>query len=106
MPKLLVVIGITGIQGGSVADAFLTAENWRVWGITRDPSKPAAQEWISRGAEVVCADIDDVESLMTVFAGAHAIFAMTDYWYPIRDPAVRAKATERAESVQISYVPN
>ncbi|KAF2194364.1 NAD(P)-binding protein [Zopfia rhizophila CBS 207.26] len=98
MSKLLVVIGITGTQGGSVADAFLTAENWRVRGITRDPSKPAAQEWASRGVEIVPADMDNIESLVTAFAGAQAIFAMTDYWYPIRDQAVRAKATERGIS--------
>jgi hypothetical protein len=98
MSKLLVVVGITGTQGGSVADAFLDAGNWQVRGITRDPSKPAAQEWASRGVEIVSADMDNVESLVTAFAGAQAIFTMTDYWYPIRDPAVRAKATERGIS--------
>ena len=98
MSKVIVVIGITGTQGGSVANAFLADKNWRVRGITRDPSKPAAQEWATRGAEIVSVDIDDIESLEAAFTGAKAIFAMTDYWYPIRDPAVRARATERGIS--------
>jgi uncharacterized protein YbjT (DUF2867 family) len=70
MSKLLVVVGITGNQGGSVADAFLTDKNWRIRAITRDPSKPSAQEWASRGVEVVRADMDDIDSLTAAFTGA------------------------------------
>lgn len=95
MPKLVVVVGITGNQGGSVADTFLTDENWHVRAITRDPSKPAAQTWTSRGVELVAADQDDVDSLTKAFTGAHAIFAMTDYWAPLSDPKLRATAAER-----------
>lgn len=95
MLRLVVVVGITGNQGGSVADSFLADDNWRVRAITRDPSKPAAQEWAARGVELVAADQDDVDSLTKAFKGAHAIFAMTDYWAPIHDPKVRAMAAER-----------
>lgn len=95
MSRLVVVVGITGNQGGSVADAFLTDDDWRVRAITRDPSKPVAQEWKSRGVELVAADQDDVESLTKAFTGAHAIFAMTDYWAPLSDPKLRATAAER-----------
>ncbi|EKG18554.1 NmrA-like protein [Macrophomina phaseolina MS6] len=92
MSKLVVVIGITGNQGGSVADAFLNDKNWRIRAVTRDPSKASAQEWAARGVEVVRADLDDVPSLTEAFTGAHAVFAMTDYWAPLADPAVRAAA--------------
>lgn len=95
MSRLVVVVGITGNQGGSVAESFLTDNNWRVRAITRDPSKPAAQEWAARGVELVAADQDDVDSLKKAFTGAHAIFAMTDYWAPLSDPKVRAAAAER-----------
>lgn len=95
MSKLVVVVGITGNQGGSVADTFLTDNNWRVRAITRHPSKPAAQEWKSRGVELVAADQDDVDSLTKAFTGAHAIFAMTDYWAPLSDPKLRATAAKR-----------
>lgn len=95
MSNLLVVIGITGNQGGSVADAFLTDENWRIRAVTRGPSKPAAQKWAARGVELVRGDLDDVKSLVAAFTGAQAIFAMTDYWFPLSDPAVRRQAIER-----------
>lgn len=95
MSKLVAIVGITGNQGGSVAESFLADPNWRVRAITRDPSKPAAQEWIARGVELVAADQDDVDSLTKAFKGAHAISAMTDYWAPMHDPKVRATAAER-----------
>ncbi|KAG6364490.1 hypothetical protein INS49_006091 [Diaporthe citri] len=79
MSRLVVVVGITGNQGGSVADTFLADTNWRVRAITRDPFKPVAQEWTAPGVELVAADQDDVDSLTKAFTGAHAIFAMTDY---------------------------
>lgn len=95
MSRLVVVVGITGNQGGSVAESFLADTNWRVRAITRDPSKPAAQKWAARGVELVAADQDDVDSLTKAFTGAHAIFTMTDYWAPMSDPSVRATAAKR-----------
>ena len=95
MSKLLVIVGITGNQGGSVADAFLPDKSWRIRAITRDPSKASAQEWASKGVELVQGDMDDIPSLTHAFAGATAIFAMTDYWYPLFDPQVRAEATRK-----------
>ncbi|CAG5178344.1 uncharacterized protein ALTATR162_LOCUS8653 [Alternaria atra] len=95
MSKLVVVVGITGNQGGSVADAFLSDSSWRIRAITRDPSKPSAKEWASRGVELVQGDMDDVASLTKAFTGATAIFAMTDYWFPLSDPKVRAEAEQK-----------
>lgn len=55
--KLLVVFGATGVQGGSVVNSILndpkTAATFKVRGITRDTSKPAAQKLQERGVEVV-----------------------------------------------------
>lgn len=95
MSKLLVVVGITGTQGGSVAEAFMADSSWRIRGITRDTSKPTAQEWAARGVEMVSGDVDNVDSLVSSFLGARAIFAMTDYWYPIRNPLVREEAVKQ-----------
>lgn len=57
MSKLLTVFGATGNQGGSVikavlADAVLSKE-FKIRGITRDVSKPAAQALSNKGVEVV-----------------------------------------------------
>jgi uncharacterized protein YbjT (DUF2867 family) len=55
--RLLVVFGATGKQGGSVIKSILddpvTAAQYSIRGITRDPSKPAAQELAASGVECV-----------------------------------------------------
>lgn len=55
--KILVVFGATGIQGGSVINSILgdprTAREFKIRGITRDPSKPHAKALINRGVECV-----------------------------------------------------
>lgn len=55
--KILVVFGATGVQGGSVIKSVLgdsrTAKEFKIRGITRDPSKPNAQALIKKGVECV-----------------------------------------------------
>ncbi len=55
--KLLVVFGATGNQGGSVIKSVLadprTAKEFKIRGITRDPSKPNAQALTEKGVEMV-----------------------------------------------------
>ena len=81
--KLLVIIGITGQQGSSVAKVFQDEPGWRIRGITRKPAKyPELQE---QGIELVSADLDDETSLTKAFAGANAIYAMTDFWAALQD---------------------
>lgn len=57
MSKIITVFGATGNQGGSVIkhildDAQLSKE-YKIRGITRDPSKKPAQDLIKQGVEVV-----------------------------------------------------
>lgn len=40
---------------------------------------------------MVRADIDDPSTLIPAFQGAHAIFAVTDFWSPFFDPANQSK---------------
>lgn len=82
---LFVVVGSTGTQGRSVIEAIASDKNeYRVRGITRDSSKPAAQELERLGCEVVEADADDAASIEKAFQGAEIVFGMTnsDYWSP------------------------
>ena len=57
MSKLITVFGATGIQGGSVIRNLLAdtelSKIYKVRGVTRDSSKPAAKELESQGVEVV-----------------------------------------------------
>lgn len=56
MSKLITVFGATGRQGGSVIKAILAdtilSKEYRIRGITRDVSKPAAQALLKQGVEV------------------------------------------------------
>lgn len=57
MAKLITVFGATGQQGGSVIRAILQddtlSKEFKVRGITRDISKPAAQALLKQGVELV-----------------------------------------------------
>lgn len=79
--RRLVVFGVTGQQGGSVANYVLDdpelSKQYKVRGVTRDPSKPAAQALLQKGAEIVQGDADDAESLKRVLKCAHTVFAIT-----------------------------
>ncbi|PHH52734.1 Beta-glucosidase 1B [Ceratocystis fimbriata CBS 114723] len=90
-PKLIIVLGATGNQGGSVARRFLQA-GFRVRGICRDISTEPAVKLASLGAEMVSANLDNLETLIPAFAGANIIFSVTQYWEPFF--AGRAKAAE------------
>ncbi|KAF7189278.1 NmrA-like family domain-containing protein 1 [Pseudocercospora fuligena] len=81
--KLLVVLGITGQQGGSVAKVFSDLEpTWRIRGITRNPSSPASQSLLKENPsiELVSGNLDDQASLEAAFKDADAIFSVTDFW--------------------------
>lgn len=94
MTKIICVIGVTGNQGGSVAQRFLKDSNYQVRGITRNPTSSAAQKLSSQGVQIINADLDDVESLIKAFEGTNIIFSVTNYWEPFFRPDCRAKAAE------------
>ncbi|KAF9318536.1 hypothetical protein BG003_011080 [Podila horticola] len=81
MNKLLVVFFATGQQGGSIIDYVINdptlSKEYKVRGITRDPSKPEAQILTKKGVQVVKADMDNRESLKQAMQGAHTVFAAT-----------------------------
>lgn len=85
MSKLLVVFGATGQQGGSVIDFVLhdpeLSKGYSLRAITRDTSKPAAQNLQERGVELVSADVDDSQSLPAAVANAHTVFIVTTTIY-------------------------
>ncbi|KAJ8453488.1 hypothetical protein ONZ45_g19696 [Pleurotus djamor] len=79
---LFVVIGATGLQGGSVVHAIQASKQaYRVRFVTRDASKATAKE-LQKLGPVVEADVSDVSSLKSAFEGASIVFActVTDYF--------------------------
>ena len=72
MPKkILVVFGATGVQGGSVVKSILadpsTAEQFKIRGVTRDPSKPNAKALTAKGVECVVVSQTPLQSLPSAF---------------------------------------
>ncbi len=80
--KTIVVTGATGAQGGGLARAILNDTNsaFRVRAVTRNPQSDNAKALARNGAEIVTADLDDVESLKKAFKDAYGAFCVTNYW--------------------------
>ena len=74
--KIIAVVGSTGAQGGGLVHAILNDPNggFAARAITRDPNKDKARALAAQGADVVKADLDDVESLKKAFAGAYGVY--------------------------------
>ena len=104
--KIIAVIGSTGTQGGGLVRAILADPNggFAVRAITRDPNKDAAKALAAKGAEVVSANLDDVESLKKAFAGAHGVYAVTNFWEHFSAEKEKAQAKNIAEAAKAAGV--
>ncbi len=80
--KIIAILGATGAQGGGLARAILSdpSSEFAVRAITRDPGSDKAKALAALGAEIVKADVDDVESLKSAFNGAYGAFCVTFFW--------------------------
>lgn len=74
--KLILVTGATGSQGGAVVQALLK-QGWRVRGMTRNASSPAAGLLRQQGVEIVVGDFTDQDSLVRAARDVDTIFTMT-----------------------------
>jgi len=78
-PKKILITGITGNQGGSVA-AELAGSGFQLEGMTRKPDSPAAQALRKQGVTIVQGDLDDAASLTKALAGAWGVYAVQNTW--------------------------
>ncbi|MGD9905275.1 MAG: NmrA/HSCARG family protein [Vicinamibacterales bacterium] len=100
--KVIAVVGATGAQGGGVARAILADPQggFAVRALTRDPQSPAARELAAAGAEVVAADVDDVESLKRAFSGCYGAYCVTFFWAHFSPEKELAQARAMAEAAK------
>ncbi|KAJ5910489.1 NmrA-like family protein [Penicillium tannophilum] len=103
MSQLIVILGITGVQGSSVADTYLLNADWKIRGVTRNPESDKAKQWAAKGVEIVKGDLDDVVSLKRAFVGADVIFGVTDFWTIFQDPESQTKKKPGQELVEYCY---
>lgn len=102
MAHLVIVVGATGTQGGSVVNSLLQDSTYRVRAITRNPDSDAGKALKAKGAEVVGANLNDEESLVNAFTGAYAIFAVTNFFEPAMSVGIdQARKIEYQQAVNM-----
>jgi len=87
---IVVVSGVTGRQGGSIAKALLEDGNWNVRGLTRHAGSQRALEFSSKGVEIIAVDWQNKGELASALENCYAFFALTDYW----DSSTKENETE------------
>jgi len=107
--KTIVVIGATGAQGGGLVRAILNdpKSGFRVRAVTRNTGSDKARELARQGAEVVAADIDDLDSVKRAFEGAHGAYCVTNFWEhfsPEKELAQAANLAEAAKQAGLGHV--
>src|SRR5678810_231944 len=104
--KIIAVIGSTGTQGGGLVRAILADPNggFAVRAITRDPNKDSAKALAAKGAEVVSANLDEVESLKKAFAGAYGVYAVTNFWEHFSAEKEKVQAKNIADAAKAAGV--
>lgn len=100
--KIIAVVGATGAQGGGLVRAILSDKGggFTARAITRDPSSDKAKELAKLGAEVVAADVYDLESLKRAFQGAHGAYCVTFFWAHFSPEKELAEATAMAQAAK------
>ena len=100
--RIIAVVGATGAQGGGLARALLQDPKspFRVRALTRTPTSDAARRLAEQGAELVTADLDDLDSLVRAFEGAYGAFCVTNYWEHHSPDREHTQATNLAEAAR------
>jgi uncharacterized protein YbjT (DUF2867 family) len=107
--KTIAVVGATGTQGGGLARAILKDPqgDFRVRALTRNPRSEKAAELARLGAEVVEADLDDLDSLRRAFHGAYGAYCVTNFWEhfsPEREILQAANMAQAAKDARLEHV--
>jgi uncharacterized protein YbjT (DUF2867 family) len=107
--KLIAVVGATGAQGRGLVRAILNDPQggFSARALTRDVNSDKAKELARLGAEVVAADVDDLESLKRAFQGAYGAYCVTFFWAhfsPEKELAEAANMAQAAKHAAIQHV--
>src|SRR5256714_8023115 len=100
--RVIAVVGATGAQGGGLVRAILNDKNgpFAARAITRNVNSDKARALADAGAEVVAADIDDVQSLKKAFEGAHGAFCVTNFWEHFKPEKEISQARNMAQAAK------
>src|SRR5215471_15339478 len=73
--RTILITGVTGNQGGAVAQA-LQGSGFHLRGLTRTPDSQRAAALARQGIEIVKGDLDDEATLRRALAGAWGVFGV------------------------------
>lgn len=76
--KKILVVGVTGQQGGAVARQLLKDE-WQVYGLTRNANSPTAQAVSAKGIQLIEGNLDDRASLDKALEGMYGVFSVQNF---------------------------
>lgn len=104
--KIIAVVGATGLQGGGLVRAILSDTNsgFAARALTRNITSDKAKNLSQLGAEVVAANLDDVESLKRAFAGTYGAFCVTNFWEHQSPEKESAQAVAMAQAAKHASV--
>ena len=77
--RTILITGVTGNQGGTVARA-LQGSGFCLRGLTRKPESERAAALARHGVDVVKGDLDDEATLRRALAGAWGVFGVQNTW--------------------------
>ncbi|KAJ7464193.1 hypothetical protein FB451DRAFT_1403553 [Mycena latifolia] len=77
---IITIFGATGTQGSSVVDAVLVDGRYTPRAVSRSLDSPASKALLSKGVEVVKADLFDLESVKAAIRGSEAVFGNTTFF--------------------------
>jgi hypothetical protein len=101
--KCISIIGATGVQGQSVINAVRRGSSYAPRAICRNPDSDKAKQLAAQGVEVVQADLNDLESLISAFKGSSAIYGVTNFFEPFEKyGAAKAVDIEVAQGINIA----
>ena len=100
--KIIAVAGATGAQGGGLVRAIMADPDsgFTARALTRNPNSDKAKTLADLGAEVVMANVDDVESLRKAFEGAYGAFCVTFFWEHFSPEKETAQARAQARAAK------
>jgi uncharacterized protein YbjT (DUF2867 family) len=104
-PKLILVTGATGKQGGAVARELLL-RGYRVKGLTRNTSSKRAIALEALGIEMVQGDFDNPGTILSALQGAYGAFSVQNYWEHGKTAEIRQGVSfaDAAQSAGVAHM--
>jgi uncharacterized protein YbjT (DUF2867 family) len=100
--KIIAVVGATGAQGGGLVRAVLSdvSSGFTARALTRNINSDKATALAKLGADLVAADLDELESLKRAFEGAYGAYCVTNFWEHLSPEKELAQATNMARAAK------